>query len=166
MSSETESLYWRDLPAWTDEQAAALRALKLRRDLPNTLDLDNLIEEVEALGRSELKATTSPIRLILEHLIKLACVPDATAANHWRAEIRNRAVDVRKSFAPSIRQKIDLDELWRDALDIAPDRLADFGVALPDLPAACPITLDDLLADPFDVEAAVARIAQPASPGA
>lgn len=99
----------------------------------------------------------------MEHFVKLACVPDATATNHWRAEIRNWAADVRKSFAPSMRQKIDLDELWRDALDIAPDRLADFSIALPELPATCPLPLDAFLIRPFDIEAAFTQIV-PTSP--
>src|SRR3954470_14023612 len=77
------SLYETDILAWTEEQAAALRALAGRPDLPNALDLPNVIEEIEALGRTELKAATSPIRLILEHLVKLAADPDAPARLHW-----------------------------------------------------------------------------------
>src|ERR687884_1012100 len=50
------SLYETDILAWTEQQAAALRDLAGRRDLPNALDLENVIEEIETLGRNELKA--------------------------------------------------------------------------------------------------------------
>ena len=66
------SLYETDILAWSEQQAAALRELAARRDLPNALDLANVIEEIEAVGRNELRAATSPIRVMLEHLVKLA----------------------------------------------------------------------------------------------
>ena len=44
------SLYEQDFLLWSEETAAKLRA----RDFEN-LDLENLIEEVESLGRSDRK---------------------------------------------------------------------------------------------------------------
>lgn len=157
-ATETESLYWRDLPAWTEEQVAALRALAARRDLPNTLDLENLIEEMEALGRSQLNAAVSPMRLILEHLIKLHLSPTSLATRHWRAEIVGWHATVLDCYAPSMRQKIDLDREWRSAMRRMRERLASQVIAWPELPVECPITLENLLADPLDIDAAVAGI--------
>lgn len=154
MPSETESLYWRDLPDWSEQQAAALRALSVRSDLPNSLDLEHLIEEVEALGRSQISAAISPMRLILEHLIKLAARPGSLSARHWQAEILNWHAELLQNYAPSMRQRVDLDDVWRKAAGIAGKRL---GAPLR-LPAHCPISLDDLLADPLDIDAAVTRI--------
>ena len=48
------SLYQTDYYAWTKEQAAALRAMAVAR-VNSTLDLENLAEEVESLGRSDLQ---------------------------------------------------------------------------------------------------------------
>lgn len=42
------STYEQDFYGWTQEQAALLRAGRL-----NDLDIENLIEEVETMGRSE-----------------------------------------------------------------------------------------------------------------
>lgn len=47
-------LYDEDFWSWTQEQAGAL----LRRDL-DAIDWENLIEEIETLGRSEQHASTS-----------------------------------------------------------------------------------------------------------
>jgi hypothetical protein len=44
------SLYQTDYYAWTKQQAAELRAMAARR-ASSTLDLANLAEEVESLGR-------------------------------------------------------------------------------------------------------------------
>lgn len=160
MSGEP-SLYDTDFLSWTEEQAAALRVLASRRDLPNRLDLANVIEEIEALGRSELKAATSPIRLILEHLLKIACDPDSDAQRHWRAEIRTWHADVLEELLPSMHRKIDLDQLWQYAARRVRGPLEERGIALPDwLPRRCPVTLAELLAPEFDIAGAVARMAK------
>lgn len=45
---------------WSEEQARLIRALKAgRRDLPNALDLDNIAEEIESVGRSDLHTVQS-----------------------------------------------------------------------------------------------------------
>ena len=50
------TLYDEDILVWSEQQAAALRSLASRRDLPNELDLANVIEEIEDVGRSEFHA--------------------------------------------------------------------------------------------------------------
>ena len=48
--TKVSELYDRDFFLWTQEQAAALRAVR-KSNLP--LDWDNLAEEIESLGRSQ-----------------------------------------------------------------------------------------------------------------
>jgi hypothetical protein len=55
------SLYDEDILIWSEQQAAALRSLANRRDLPNELDLANVIEEIEDVGRSEFHTVESLI---------------------------------------------------------------------------------------------------------
>ena len=161
-----QSLYETDILAWTEQQAAALRDLAARRDLPNALDLENVIEEIETLGRSELKAATSPIRLMLGHLVKLASVPDSPARGHWAGEIMNWQAEMLASITPSMHQRIDMDLLWRRALRIAEAELAAHGDSiLPGLPDTCPLSLADFLAEDFEPRAAVARIRAAAAGG-
>lgn len=70
MSGST--LYDDDILLWSEQQAAAIRRLApTRRDLPNELDIENVAEEIESVGRSELAAVESHLQLIFVHLIKL-----------------------------------------------------------------------------------------------
>ena len=46
--------YEQDFYGWTQEQASLLKAGRL-----NELDIDNLIEEIETMGRSEKRALES-----------------------------------------------------------------------------------------------------------
>ncbi|GEM_PF-5947827 len=46
-------LYDTDILAWSEQQAAVLRALAVRHDLPNDLDLSHVAEEIEDLGLSQ-----------------------------------------------------------------------------------------------------------------
>ena len=66
-----QSLYEEDILIWSEQQAAALRKLAARRDLPNELDLENVAEEIEDVGKSELSKVEGFIRLILIDLVKL-----------------------------------------------------------------------------------------------
>lgn len=156
------ALYDTDIFAWTEEQAAALRALAGRRDLPNALDLENVIEEIESVGRSQFNAVESRLRLILEHLLKLASAPEAAARGHWIDEILNWHRDLQQSMTPSMRPRLDLELQWRRACRDAGRSLATQGDRLaPGLPAACPLTLADFLVEDFDPDAALARLTPP-----
>jgi hypothetical protein len=57
--------YGTDFYAWTQTQAEALRAQEWK-----TLDLENLAEEIESLGRSQRKAVRSHMRNLCMHLLK------------------------------------------------------------------------------------------------
>ncbi|MBV9078262.1 MAG: DUF29 domain-containing protein [Methylobacteriaceae bacterium] len=154
------SLYEDDIYAWAEEQAAALRRLAADpRAAPPGLDLEHLAEEIADLGKSELRAATSPLVQALAHLAKLAGDPGSLAAAHWAGEVLRFLLDARAAYAPSMRRQIDLDRLWRDAARLAHASLAAYGIeAVPNLPRQAPFTLDELLDEGFDVRAAVARL--------
>ena len=73
--SDVGELYERDFYAWTQDQAALLRAWPeaLR---PNALDLNHLAEEIEDLGRSQRRAARSLLLQVIQHLLKLRLHPD------------------------------------------------------------------------------------------
>jgi hypothetical protein len=81
------SLYETDYYAWTKQQAAELRRLA-KADASRTLDLDNLAEEVESLGRSDLATVRSHLRRIIEHLLKLEHSPSAEPRLGWNRSLR------------------------------------------------------------------------------
>lgn len=164
---DRRSLYDDDVYAWAQQQAEALRQLAAtRRDLPNELDLENVAEEIEDVGKSELSKVESFIQLILVHLIKAASAYDARPSQHWRGEIKIWRINLRKNLTGSMRPKIDMDEAWDLAATRAEIDLGKEGdQILPDLPKRCPFSLNELAAEDFDFDAAVARLKeQPSRP--
>ncbi|WP_200339851.1 DUF29 domain-containing protein [Rhodovibrio sodomensis] len=149
-----DPLYDRDFYRWTQDQARRLRAL----EGDNRLDTGNLAEEVADLGRSELNKVASHLYQALAHLLLAAWSPADTPQGHWQAEIRTHLREARRAYTPGMRQHLDLAREWREARLLANDKLAAHGE--PGLPeaVACPFTLDDLLGQPIDVEAAIGRV--------
>ena len=157
---ELGASYDDDVYAWSLEQAAVLRRLaEMRRDLPNGLDLANIAEEIEDVGKTELHRVESFLELMLQHLLKLASVPEAQSARHWRQEIGVHHRAVLDEDRRSMSQRVKLDNVWLAAkarADAALDQHGD--VPITPLPEACPFSLDDLSADRFDVDAALGRL--------
>lgn len=77
---EATSDHERDFIGWTESQAGILRAMPAGA---MGLDTQNLAEEIEDLGRSEIRAASSLLRQLLVHLLKLAVQPHLDAASHW-----------------------------------------------------------------------------------
>ena len=150
-----DGLYDRDILIWSEQQAALLRRLAAGERLDG-LDWTNLIDEVESVGLSELHRCESMLTEALVHLLKLHAVPNSLAARKWRSESLRFLADAQESFAPSMRQRIDLDRRFRRALAQV------LAVLRPteriDRTLACPYALDDLLADEPNIDRLVAML--------
>lgn len=66
------ALYDRDFNLWLQKTALDLKNKNL-----NAIDWNNLIDEIEGMGKSERRALQSYLQRLIEHLIKL---------NYWEAE--------------------------------------------------------------------------------
>ncbi len=138
-----DDLYDRDVLAWSRHQADLLRRLS-RGERVNEVDWEHVIEEIEDVGLSQLNAVQSYLRLVLVHLLKVHGWPDSPSIGHWRGEIVSFQADAAQRFAPSMRQKIDLDRLYGIArAQISVATYDGRSGLLP--PEACPFTLDQLL---------------------
>ena len=135
------SLYETDILAWSEQQAALLRRLAAGERV-NDVDWTNLIEEVEAVGRSELNTVRSNLRLALLHALKLVAWPSHPARDHWAGEVTTFLVNARTRFEPGMRQRLELDRLYADAL-------RDF--ARLDMPPAHHPVAEDPALDPADL---------------
>lgn len=71
-------LYARDFYTWTRRQADLLRS-----GLFEKIDVANLIEEIETLGRSEAAALESAYRLICLHQLKRLVQPERASSRSW-----------------------------------------------------------------------------------
>ena len=99
--------YDHDFYAWTQQQAAALRAAtRAGANLP--VDWENVAEEIESLGRSDARALGSRVATIIEHLLKLEFAPAAPPRRGWaEAVVRSRdAFETMIADSPSLRRHV------------------------------------------------------------
>lgn len=130
--------YEHDFSAWLQQQAEALRA----KDWP-ALDVDNLIEELETLGRSERNALWSHLRILLVHLLKWRYQPERRTRS-WRGSItRARQRVTRRLQQPSLRRELPdfIMEAYTDARRLAADET---GLPLATFPETCEWTAAEL----------------------
>jgi hypothetical protein len=102
------SLYNRDFALWVEDVMAKLKA----RDFDH-LDLENLIEEIEALGKSERKELKSRLSTLLAHLLKRIYIDSASDNRGWEITIREQ----RKELELLLEQSPSLKHYFADAFD-------------------------------------------------
>ena len=141
-----DSIYDRDILEWSETQAVLLRRLaESERANDGAIDWENVIDEVESVGREQLHAVESLLLQAMLHALKAQAWPESPEVAHWQAEERLFRAQASNRFAPSMRQRIDVARLYRQALRALPDTI-DGQAPLP-VPDACPVTLEELLAD-------------------
>ncbi|GGE20771.1 hypothetical protein GCM10011390_45080 [Aureimonas endophytica] len=145
-----------DFYRWTQDQAALLRALPRAS---NRLDMENLAEEIEDMGRAEIKEVSSLLRQTLTHLVKIAVDRDAPSVAQWVSEASGFQSDAVLVYSPGLRQRLDLPKIWKLAKRNAADALGEYGIVVPPLPEECPLTLDQLLDPEFSPRGAAAIVA-------
>ncbi len=105
--SAVADLYERDFVAWTEEQAARLRAAAVARiNLP--VDWEHVAEEIEDLGRSTARELRSRMATIIEHLLKLRHSTAADPRVGWTVTIARERAEVAELLAenPSLRGRL------------------------------------------------------------
>jgi len=105
---QTTALYAQDFYAWTQRQVELLRSGQLQE-----LDIENLIEEIESLGRQEQQALRNRLGVLLGHLLKWHYQPEARSKS-WRATIREQRQEIRRhlkenpSLKPYLKEAIEI----------------------------------------------------------
>jgi hypothetical protein len=109
------SLYEQDFLLWTEEATRHLKAKNF-----DSLDLANLIEEIEALGRSEKKELKSLLLVLFEHLLKRLYVSMPLEYNGWERTIREQRIQIELALevSPSLKSQWQefCEQDWRLAL--------------------------------------------------
>lgn len=105
--------YDKDFYGWTQEQASLLRAGRLTE-----LDIDNLIEEVETMGRSEKRELESRLTVLLLHLLKWK-YQDARRGRSWELSIIEQRLKFDETLEENPGLKPKLDEILVKAYKFA-----------------------------------------------
>lgn len=141
------SLYDDDFYAWTQEQAALLRALPASS---NRLDAELIAEELEDLGRSEVRNAQSLCEHIVEHFLKLQYSGLTEPARHWRHEITEWRIQLEKTLTRTIVAKLDLPQRYKTALRLLRDQEPPMPEIIDRAPRECPYTLGQVIGNGDD----------------
>jgi Domain of unknown function DUF29 len=141
-------LYDTDFLAWTEEQAALLRRLADGERVNNQVDWGNVIEEIESLGKNDLRAVRSLLIQAITRDLKAEAWPFSRDAPHWPSEAVRARQEAQDIYSPSMRGRPELDAatIYKRALRRLPDQIDD-QAPLP-IATECPFaSIDEILAD-------------------
>lgn len=136
------SLYERDIVAWSEQQASLLRAGRLAE-----LDIANIAEEIEDLGKSERRELANRMAVLLAHLLKWQHQPERRDRS-WEATIRHQRERILRRLArtPSLKTSLADPDWWLDAWGDARLQFAEeTGIGFDALPSERPWTADQIL---------------------
>jgi len=128
MSTATANLYETDFYGWINQQVDALKAGNLE-----ALDVGNLIEEVEDMGRSEKRELDSWLEVLLMHLLKWQYQP------HFSTRISYHLAD-----NPSLKSRIPETYERIYALAVM-DAVKETGLDKTAFPGQCPWTFEEVM---------------------
>ena len=143
-TTETQSLYDQDYYLWLEATVAQLKTNQL-----SSLDLKNLIIELEDMGKSQKRALESYLTRFFEHCIKLLYWESEREYNarHWCLEIANFRRQIKKTIrdSPSLKPYLAevFTECYLDARKAIAKVLAKKPTDFPDAIATLAQVLDD-----------------------
>ena len=111
------SLYEQDYLLWIEDIVHKLQT----RDIKG-LDFDNLIEEIESLGRSQKHELENRLGELFEHILKRTYVNMPDCYRGWVESIDKQRVSIKRLLkqAPSLKPYFSqvFDEVYKDTLKI------------------------------------------------
>ncbi|GCL35862.1 MULTISPECIES: DUF29 domain-containing protein [Sphaerospermopsis] len=120
---KTQTLYDQDYYLWIKTTINQLRTGQF-----SAVDLENLLEELETMGRSQKRTIKSLLIKLLVHLLRLKYWEQEREQNqgHWKGEIRTFRIQIKDEIkdSPSLKPYIleIFDECYQDARKEASDR--------------------------------------------
>ncbi|WP_157264866.1 DUF29 domain-containing protein [Azohydromonas aeria] len=135
--------YEQDVHAWAFEQARLLREGRFE-----SLDVEHIADEIEAVGRSEQRHVGNALAVLLAHLLKWQFQPKRRGAS-WEKTIKAQrkeigyALDESPSLRPKLQEPRWLDMVWARGVAQAVNE-----TGLDCFPEQCPwVVEDEVLAD-------------------
>ncbi len=140
----TSPLYERDFYAWANEQAALLRAGKLKE-----ADIAHIAEEIESMGKTEKRELVSRLTVLALHLLKWRYQPGLRGPS-WRATIRvqRRALTGHLGDNPSLKALLP-EAIERAYGDAVIEAEAETGLPESNFPVACPWSFEEMMRENF-----------------
>ena len=145
--TKDSNLYAQDHNLWLEQTAYLLKNKNF-----SELELENLIEEIESMGRSEKNSLRSNLRVLIMHLLKYKFQPQ-NRSNSWLYTIYEHRQRLQEAFLDSPSFKSYYIEVFDNCYQHARKEAAiETGLPLSIFPQECPFSVDEILdADFFPV---------------
>lgn len=134
--------YEQDIIAWAQQQSHLLRTQQF-----DLLDIAHIVEELEAVGKSEQRELAHRMAVLISHLLKWQFQPERRGRS-WQLTIRHqrRAIRLHLKQVPSLKAKLNdsewLETVWGDAVYQAMQE-----TRLDNFPEFCSWSISDILSD-------------------
>ena len=139
-----QSLYEVDYLKWIETTVEKLRV----RDYSN-IDWENLIEEIEDIGRSERRSLENNLIVVLTHLLKWQHQPEFRSGS-WKGSIAEHRRRIRKALKKSPSLKPYLEQVFAECyLDAVEQASAETELPVERFPQECPYTSGEVLDSNF-----------------
>ncbi len=145
MDTLAKPTYEEDFVLWLEHQAELLRQGRVAE-----LDLENLAEEVESIGRSDKREVQNRLSILLAHLLKYQFQPKRRSRS-WTTTIseQRRQLDLVFKDSPSLLKNY-APQVFDDSYTYARRKASDeTGLSLTAFPEASPYTLTETLDEDF-----------------
>lgn len=142
MNAATQTDYERDFYQWTQTQAALLRQGKLAQ-----VDLENIAEEIESMGKSDKRAISSYLHNILLHLLKWQYQSNRRSRS-WENSIDNsrRQVERITMDSPSLQAQLP-DLIMAEYVSARRSASRQTRLPLTTFPEICPFSTEQVTGD-------------------
>ncbi len=145
VADDRQQLYDRDFYTWALEQA---RALKEHRT--ESLDWENLADEVEGLAKTERRELKSRLEVLLLHLLKWQ-FQSRRRSRSWRTTIAVQRVKIRQHLEENPGLKPSTPDVLASAYESARIEVTGrfLAKADPQPPDSCPWTFEQVMDEQF-----------------
>ena len=115
----------------------------------NEVNFDEIVEELESLGRSEKHELINRLSLVMAHLLKWQFQPNMRG-HSWRYTIREQRDQAKIHWEDNPGLKGKLNEIMMKAYKVAVSKATkETGLDEKTFPQDCPYTLDQLMDETF-----------------
>ena len=136
--------YDADFFAWTQRTAALLRARRF-----DQVDVENAAQEIEDMGRRDVRELKSRVEIVLLHLLKWQLQPTKRTRSWQRTLLTQRSkIEILLGDSPSLRPRLvdDLSSNYRRAVKRA---ALETQLRTADFPVRCPFSPEQVLDEAF-----------------
>jgi predicted nucleic acid-binding Zn-ribbon protein len=144
---QTTTLYNQDFYAWTQRQVELLQAGNW-----NELDIKNLVEEIESLGKQQRQELRNRLELLLGHLLKWRYQSEARSRS-WTATIRGQRQKIQDHLEenPSLRPYFPeaISKAYKYGLTLVERETP---IEMRTLPQTCPFSISEIFEEAVELE--------------